>query len=138
MEIRIMKPADYSEVMNLWRGAAGVGISPDDSEEYIAGYLERNPNTSFVAVEDNKIIGAIMAGHDGYRGAIRHTAVSEEYRGRGIGRKLVENAVQALKSEDVNKINLVVFESNVSGNAFWEKMGFTVRTDLTYRNLRLN
>lgn len=137
MEIRIMQPADYSEAMDLWNGAAGVGISPDDSEEYIKNYLARNPFTSFVAVDDNKIVGAIMAGHDGYRGFIHHTAVSEKYRNRGIGKKLVDRALSAIKSEGVNKVVLVVYEDNGNGNSFWEKMGFTTRPDLIYRNLRI-
>lgn len=138
MDIRIMRPADYSEAMELWNGAAGVGISPDDSEEYLKGYLLRNPLTSFVAVENGKIIGAIMAGHDGYRGSIHHTAVLEKYRNQGIGKKLVDSALNAIKSEGINKVNLVVFTDNDSGNAFWEKMGFTARPDLIYRNLRVN
>lgn len=133
-----MDPADYSDAMDLWSGAAGVGISPDDSEEYITGYLARNPFTSFVAVENGKIIGAIMAGHDGYRGIIHHTAVLEEYRHQGIGKKLVDSAINAIKCEGINKVNLVAFADNDLGNAFWEKMGFTVRPDLTYRNLRIN
>lgn len=138
MDIRIMRPADYSEAMELWNGAAGVGISPDDLEEYLKGYLLRNPLTSFVAVENGKIIGAIMAGHDGYRGSIHHTAVLEKYRNQGIGKKLVDSALNAIKSEGINKVNLVVFTDNDSGNAFWEKMGFTARPDLIYRNLRVN
>ena len=60
--IRIMEPKDYREAMDLWSGAAGVGISQDDSEDHIAHYLERNPNTSFVAIADNRVVGAIMAG----------------------------------------------------------------------------
>lgn len=138
MEIRVMKPSDYSEAMNLWSGAAGVGISPDDSEENIKLYLENNPKTSFVAVEQGKIVGAIMAGHDGYRGFIHHTAVLEKYRNCGIGDKLVKSALDAIKSEGINKVVLVVLKENISGNSFWAKMGFTTREDLIYRNLRIN
>lgn len=137
MEIRIMQPADYSDAMDLWSASAGVGISPDDSEEYIKSYLERNPFTSFVAVEDGKTVGAIMAGHDGYRGFIHHTAVSEKYRNRGIGKKLVDRALSAIKSEGINKAVLVVYEDNPGGNSFWEKMGFITRPDLIYRDLRI-
>lgn len=32
----------------------------------------------------------------------------------------------------------MAFETNTGGNAFWEKMGFTVREDLVYRNRRIN
>ncbi|EPD78475.1 hypothetical protein HMPREF1527_00797 [Atopobium sp. oral taxon 199 str. F0494] len=32
---------------------------------------------------------------------------------------------------------LLVFNRNEVGNAFWEKQGFTVREDITYRNKAL-
>ena len=34
----------------------------------------------------------------------------------------------------INKVALLVFNHNDAGNAFWEKQGFTVRDDVTYRN----
>ncbi|MFR4418337.1 MAG: hypothetical protein ACLT3I_00665 [Ruminococcus sp.] len=37
----------------------------------------------------------------------------------------------------IAKMALVVFSHNQSGNAFWEKQGFSAREDLTYRNLAL-
>lgn len=138
MDIRIMKVDDYEKAMKLWYGADGVGHSPDDTEEYIASYLARNPNTSFVAFEDDKMIGAIMAGHDGYRGFIHHTAVLENYRGRGIGTLLVNNVVDAINREGINKVVLVAFATNKRGNAFWKKQGFYVREDLLYRDRRIN
>ena len=33
---------------------------------------------------------------------------------------------------------LVAFEKNVLGNTFWEKVGFTVREDLVYRNKNIH
>jgi len=78
-----------------------------------------------------------MAGHDGRRGTICHTAVHPDHRGKGAGRQLVEHALAALKNEGITKVNLVVFSRNKNGNAFWEKMGFTARNDLVYRNRAL-
>ncbi len=36
--------------------------------------------------------------------------------------------------EGIHKVALVAFEKNAAGNRFWEKVGFTVRDDLVYRN----
>ena len=63
----------------------GFGIrSVDDSKEGVERFLKRNPTTSVVAVEDDKIVGAILCGHDGRRGCIylvsvwmKHTACAE-------------------------------------------------------------
>lgn len=136
--IRKMTIDDYDEIYALWLSCKGMGLnSVDDSREGIAKYLTRNPNTSFVALKDGVIVGAIMTGHDGRRGYISHTAVHPDHRKEGIGRALVEAALAALSEEGISKVNLVAFTRNEAGNAFWEKMGFTLRTDLSYRNRTL-
>lgn len=109
----------------------------DDSREGIAKYLARNPDTCFVAVKQGCIIGAILSGHDGRRCYISHTAVSPAYQRQGIGKQLVESAVNALMEQGIHKVNLVAFAHNEKGNAFWESLGFTQRPDLVYRNRAL-
>ena len=135
MKIRLMTIEDYEKVYHLWLSCEGMGLNNmDDSKDGIARYLDRNPDTCFVAEESDEVIGVIIAGHDGRRGFIYHTAVNPNYRNQGIATKLVEAAMDALKANGINKVALVVFDRNKDGNAFWEKVGFTVREDLVYRN----
>lgn len=139
MTIRVMHISDYDSVFALWSATAGMGMrSLDDSREGIARFLRRNPSTCFVAEQDGLPVGVILCGHDGRRGYIYHTAVAESLRGRGIGRALVEAVKSALIREGINKVALVAFAVNEGGNRFWEKLGFTARGDLVYRNLTLN
>lgn len=112
--------------------------SLDDSLEGITKFLQRNPNTNFVAEDNNQIAGVILCGHDGRRGYIYHTAVRLDYRKRGIGKALVTATLDALKKEKINKVALVVFNTNELGNKFWKNIGFEVRNDLIYRNISLN
>ena len=138
MEMRNMRLDDYDNVYALWLSCPGMGLNNlDDSREGIAKYLAWDPDTCFVAVEQDCIIGAILTGHDGRRGYISHTAVSPSYQRQGIGRQMVETALNALKAQGINKVNLVAFAHNEKGNAFWEKMGFTQRPDLIYRDRTL-
>ena len=138
MTIRLMTPADYPACYDLWLRTPGMGLnSVDDSADGITRYLKRNPSTCFVAEEEGRIVGVILAGHDGRRGHISHTAVDSAFRRRGIGGQLVEHTMAALEQEGITKVNLVVFFRNETGNAFWESMGFTVRTDLIYRDRRI-
>ena len=60
-------------------------------------FPKRNPTTSVVAVEDGKIVGAILCGHDGRRGCMYHVCVHADYRMRGIGKEMVVYAMEALK-----------------------------------------
>ena len=138
MDIRLMTIEDYDQVYDLWLSCKGMGLNNvDDTREGIEKYLKRNPETSFVAEEDGKIIGVIIAGNDGRRGYIYHTAVHPDHRHQGIGTKLVDAALEALNSVGINKVALVVFSRNEDGNAFWEKIGFSERHDLSYRNKAL-
>ena len=135
MNIREMVEEDYDQVYQLWLSCAGMGLNDlDDSKEGIARFLQRNPQTCLVAVENQTIIGAILVGSDGRRAYIYHTAVHPDYRRRGIARQLVETVLTVLDELKIHKVALVVFKRNTEGNRFWEKLGFSVREDLIYRN----
>ena len=138
MKIRNMEIADYEVVYDLWRQTPGMGLNDvDDSREGIERYLKRNPRTCFIAELEGRIAGVIMAGHDGRRGYIHHTCVDIKLWNYHIGTRLVDAVLEALRTEGISKAALVVFERNERGNGFWERMGFTPRPDLVYRNKAL-
>lgn len=139
MQLRVMTMADYEEVYSLWTGTAGMGLrSLDDSPAGIERFLRRNPATCFVAEEEGRLAGVILCGHDGRRGYIYHAAVQPDFRRRGVGKLLVDAALNALKAEGILKAALVAFQANQAGNAFWESIGFEKREDLVYRNKSLS
>ena len=126
-------------VHDLWMKIHGFGIrSVDDSREGVERFLKRNPTTSVVAVEDDKIVGAILCGHDGRRGCLYHVCVDEAYRMRGIGKAMVVFAMEALKTEGINNVSLIAFTKNDIGNAFWKEIGWKKREDLNYYDFILN
>ncbi len=138
MKIRVMEISDYEKVYALWMSCKNMGFNNlDDSKEGIEKFLKRNPDTSFVAVEGDAVVGIVLAGHDGRRGYVYHMSVAEDYREQGIGTQLMSHCEEALKREGINKAALLVFNRNEVGNAFWEKQGFTVREDVAYRNKAL-
>ena len=135
MLIRPMTTDDYDAVWALWMSCKNMGFNDlDDSREGIARLLRRNPGICFVAEADGELAGVILAGQDGRRGYIYHMAVAGAYRRRGVGSMLVERCLSALKAEGIHKVALLAFKYNDDGNAFWEKMGFTLREDVNYRN----
>ena len=137
--IRAMTIEDYEGVKALWLSIKGFAIrSIDDSREGVARFLDRNPGTSVVAVEDGRIVGAILCGHDGRRGCLYHVCVAKEYRRRGIGKAMVVYCMEALKKEKINKVSLIAFTANDVGNAFWRQIGWTKREDLNYYDFTLN
>ena len=132
---------DYDAIYELWISTeqSKRALNPvDDTREGIERYLKRNPNTCFAAVKDGRIIGVILTGHDGRRAIIHHMCVHKDYRRMGIAAHLVSLAENALKEEGIQKIFGLVFKDNDPANAFWEGQGYSLRTNLNYRNKSLN
>jgi ribosomal protein S18 acetylase RimI-like enzyme len=125
-----LKITDYQNVISLWKSCEGIGLSNADSTDSLQAYLRRNPGTSFVAKHQNEIIGAVLCGHDGRRGYLHHLAVQPAYRNQGIGRSLVERCVVALQQIEIQKCHLFIFNSNIAGIQFWEKIRWSPRNDL--------
>ena len=80
----------------------------------------------------------ILTGHDGRRAIIHHLCVHPEYRRHGIAGMLLGKAEEELCAEGITKIFGLVFKDNEAANAFWENQGYTLRTNLNYRNKSLN
>ena len=139
--IRPVTIADYDAIFELWNSTEQNrrALNPvDDSREGIGRYLKRNPDTCFAAVLDDRIIGVILAGHDGRRGIIHHLCVHPDHRREGIANRLVSCAEDALKKEGIQKVFGLVFKDNDAANSFWESQGYTARTNLYYRNKSMN
>ena len=128
--IREFEHADHDAAHELWKTAEGVChcdiCTQLNMKERIGKFLLRNPGCSFVAVCDGVVVGTILAGHDGRTGMIYRLAVSECSRKRGIGKRLVEASVKALKREELMVVNAFVLNENANANAFWDKIGFKV------------
>ena len=132
---------DFDAIFELWNSTeqSRRALNPvDDSREGIERYLKRNPETCFAAVINDRIIGVILTGHDGRRGIIHHMCVHPDFRRMGIAAHLVSLAEKALKKEGIQKIFGLVFSDNEPANRFWEKQGYSLRTNLNYRNKSLN
>ena len=147
ISFRLVTIEDYDGIYELWNSTeqSRRALNPvDDSREGIARYLKRNPTTCFLALSKDgsgdapQIVGVILTGHDGRRAIIHHMCVHPAFRREGIAKTLVQKAEEALLAEGINKIFGLVFKDNDVANAFWEKLGYTLRTNLNYRNKSLN
>jgi ribosomal protein S18 acetylase RimI-like enzyme len=130
MQYRNMEISDYDDVMQLWRSCEGLNLKDADSVRGIASYLERNPGLSFVAVDENGIVGSLMAGHDGKRGYIQHLAVATPARRQGVAARLVELCLEALLAQGIVKSHVHVINSNQPGRDFWLRRGWHHRAEI--------
>lgn len=134
-KIREMTLADYDAVLELWKKTEHLGLNECDTRGGIELYLARNPGLSFIAEEGGAIIGAVLCGHDGRRGFLRHLAVAKDLRSTGVGRSLVEAVLEELAAQGLGKCNIFVANDNQAGFGFWKHMGWTMLDD-TFRTLQ--
>ncbi len=130
MIVRPMVIEDYDEVFEMWQTTSKRALSNADRKEQIERYLNRNEGMSQVAVIDGKIVGTVLAGHDGRRGFIHHMAVRPEFRRRHIGHALANRAIEKIVSEGIDKTHIFCYQNNETGQNFWRDFGFEKRDDV--------
>ena len=111
--------ADIPEILTFWTVATAEPSSTDDAGG-IGGLLERSPGALIVAVDGDAIIGTVIAGWDGWRGALYRLAVAPSHRRRGIATALVNEAERHLHAQGTRRTHLIV--STAGGPAavdFW-------------------
>ena len=105
------------------------------SNSFFMELLLDSPETFVVAENNNKIIGYIMCRIEyGFsvlkkmslarKGHVVSFAVLEEYRGKGIGKKLVEQSIEGMKIRKCNESYLEVRTDNIPAIKLYESLGF--------------
>jgi ribosomal protein S18 acetylase RimI-like enzyme len=87
----------------------------------------QSPSTNFlVAVNDNREPVGMVLGHkyENGVGLIGDLGVAEEYRGRGLGRALLERVSESLKRKGADCLVLEVFDDNKPAIHLYETAGF--------------
>ena len=127
MNFKICKYNDSEhrqQVIELWNEVFGYD-SPRNAPELVID--KKNAVTDglfFVAVDEQKVIGTVMAGYDGHRGWIYSLAVLPMNRGNGIGTALLTHAEKKLAGLGCVKINLQITEKNKSVQEFYLENGY--------------
>jgi ribosomal protein S18 acetylase RimI-like enzyme len=125
-----MALSDYENVISLWQKAEGICLRNADSKDGIEKYLLRNPKLSFVAENNEKLVGTIMSGHDGKRGYIQHLAVDAKLRNNGVASTLLEMCLAALMDEGIVKSHIHVLAGNELAKKYWVNRGWFKRNDI--------
>lgn len=130
-EIRTMSIRHYPQVLALWQSASeGVHVGPSDDRESIAAYLRRNRGLSVVAVDNRKVVGAVLVGHDGRRGLLHHLAVHPACRKQGFAHALVDEGLRRLRQAGIKRCWIVILARNTGGRAFWKREGWKEQEDV--------
>ena len=124
IKIRPFKSTDSKSVIQLWKDC-GLVVPDNDPSKDIKRKRKEHPELFLVALDGRRIVGVLMGGYDGHRGAINYFAIAPDYQKKGIGRLLMKSVEKKLARLGCPKINLYVRVGNESVMAFYEKHGYS-------------
>jgi ribosomal protein S18 acetylase RimI-like enzyme len=139
LKIRELSINDYNSLISLWE-MAELPYKPNgrDSRENIRKQIEQNRSIYLVAEMGGKIVGSVLATHDGRKGWINRIAVIPEHRMKGIAAKLVEEAENRIYKLGIKIVACLVEDWNTSSMEVFEKLGYTKHDDIIYFTKREN
>lgn len=121
-------------VLELWaQGRSKHANTPDrlDDVERLVG--AESPAALLVAERDSEIVGALIAGWDGWRGNMYRLSVRHGNRREGIGLALTRAGEDYLRQQGVRRVTaLVAFDDEAAG-AFWEAAGYPADREIGRR-----
>lgn len=126
MKTRLITLKDHPLLISFWK--ENYFVSEMDSLDRLKLFLEKNPGLSFVTEENGKIIGTVLGSFDGRRGYIQKLVVDKNLRGKGIGKKLIDLAMQKLLALGALYIPISCDTKNLP---FYEKTGFKKTNQVT-------
>lgn len=119
MQIKEILIGDYEELIRFWK--VNYFVNEVDSFDRFQLFLDKNPHLSFLMEDNGQIIGTVLGSFDGRRGYIQKLVVDKNYRGKGIGKRLIEKAIKKLKELGTLYIPINCEAENIG---FYEKVGF--------------
>ena len=128
--IREYRESDQDAVVTLWR-ECGLVRPWNDPVKDIHRKLRVRRDLFLVGILDDRLVATVMAGYEGHRGWINYLAVARDCRGRGIGRRLMDEAEARLLAIGCPKINLQIRRSNTDAVEFYRSLGFSVDDSLS-------
>lgn len=120
MQIRAITPDDHTALFALWKRTPGIQLRGDDEYGPFCRYLARNPGLSVLVEAEGVPVAGVLVGHDGRRGYLQHLVVDVPWRGRGLARALLGEALRRLEALGVGKSHVFVLDDAPEALAFWQ------------------
>lgn len=131
--VREFAMTEYDRVMTLW-AEGGLPLKPRgrDSRANIEKQLGR-PNIFFLVAEgEGRVIGTVLATHDGRKGWINRLAVDASWRKKGIGRQLILEAEKRLATSGVQIFACLIEEDNAVSMEVFGRLGYEKHPEIVY------
>jgi ribosomal protein S18 acetylase RimI-like enzyme len=115
---------DIDAVLRLWSLARSQHASTPDRREDIENLVKGGPAALLVAETSEEVVGAVIAGWDGWRGNIYRLATHQDYRRLGIGLRLTRAAESYFREQGVERVTALVAFNDQAAGSFWNAAGY--------------
>jgi ribosomal protein S18 acetylase RimI-like enzyme len=109
------------------------------SDENVGRIIEESGNRLFVAREaiKNRIVGmltlVVINAFVAKKGLFEGIVVDKSYQGKGIGTKLINEAINQARKEGIIQIDFTSNPTRIAANKLYENLGFEKRDTNVYR-----
>lgn len=112
-------------------------LNADLTQLDIASALsDYNTTEAVICMDEDKLVGiAMMAKYkvvSGHKGMIEDVVVSSDYRGQGIGRKLMEKLLEQAESSKLDDILLFSGHHRTAAISLYKSLGFKLKESGMY------
>jgi ribosomal-protein-alanine N-acetyltransferase len=124
IEVRPFRSEDLNQVYEIERRSF---LWPWSRGAFIYFY-HTSPELFLVAIVDGEVVGYVMGeieeNEEMRVGHVVNIAVSEEYRRKGIGTRLMEEMERRFQALGAKRVRLEVREANGGARAFYKYLGY--------------
>ncbi|HLQ78389.1 MAG TPA: GNAT family N-acetyltransferase, partial [Terriglobia bacterium] len=110
---------------NLWK-AAGATESVTDTAADIRRISTREYVIFILAIENENVVGSLIAAFDGWRGNMYRLATHPDYRRKGIARSMVREAEKVFDEWGVKRTAAIVEKDHPWAVHFWQDVGYVL------------
>ncbi len=131
--IRDFKIGDYEQVINLWQ-LSHLPLKPQgrDSRAQLEQQIKLDQTIFLVAEKEGRIIGTVLATHDGRKGWINRLAVEPAYRRQGLGKLLIKRAEEELEKKGLPMFAALIEENNLASINLFAEVGYEPHPEIKY------
>jgi len=133
INLRRYQESDLEQCRSLWRELvewhrkiySDSSIGGDTPELFFDKHLVKvGADGVWVAAREDSVVGLIGLEIENEEGTIEPVIVSKNYRGQGVGKRLVEKAVDEARKRGVKHLNVMPVVRNKRAIHFLHEMGF--------------
>lgn len=137
MEIKLLQTDDITEQLQNQLSELYLQLNAELKQLSLKAIMEAPDQIDIVCcMEKNQLVGiAMMANYrvvSGYKGMIEDVVVSNEHRGKGIGRKLMEKLLRQAEKRELNDVLLFSGHHRTAAIGLYKSLGFNLKNSGLY------